>query len=315
MTGVLVIAEHREGRLRDATLEAITAAALLGEVSVAVIAREPAGLTASVAVTGVAEILHVAVAADEFESDVWIAVAQSLIEERQPRYVVAPWSVDAMGYAPAVAARTGLALATDVYAFEKEAGSLLVDRAFYGGKVEARLTLGSTGAFVLVRPGAFAPAPPTEEAAPVTEIDVTATNRSARHREYLQPMSNGDVDITTAKVLLAIGRGVGEKDNIARFEELAEQMGAEMAVSRPLVDAGWVTSARQVGQSGRTVKPSVYLAFGISGAIQHLAGMRESETIVAVNTDPDAAIFGVAEIGAVADIFDVADELEKLFNP
>ena len=122
-----------------------------------------------------------------------------------------------------------------------------------------------------------------------------------------------DVDITTAEFLLSIGRGIGERENIDRFAELAEKMGATLSVSRPIVDAGWMPSARQVGQSGKTVKPKVYLAFGISGAVQHLAGMKTSGTIIAVNSDPEAAIFDVAHYGAVIDLFAVADELDKLF--
>ena len=122
-----------------------------------------------------------------------------------------------------------------------------------------------------------------------------------------------DVDITTADFLLSIGRGVGERENIPRFEELAGKMGATLGVSRPLVDAGWMPASRQVGQSGKTVKPKVYLAFGISGAVQHLAGMKTAGTIIAVNTDPEAAIFNVAHYGATCDLFDVAEELEKLY--
>jgi electron transfer flavoprotein alpha subunit len=106
---------------------------------------------------------------------------------------------------------------------------------------------------------------------------------------------------------------VGEKENLGQFEGLAEKMGATLSVSRPLVDQGWMPNSRQVGQSGKTVKPKVYLAFGISGAVQHLAGMKTSGTIIAVNTDPEAAIFNVAHYGAVADLFEVAEELEKLY--
>ncbi len=114
--------------------------------------------------------------------------------------------------------------------------------------------------------------------------------------------------------MFSIGRGVQDKDEIPRFEALAERLGATLSVSRPLVDAGWMPSARQVGQSGKTVKPRVYLALGISGAVQHLAGMRTAETIIAVNTDPEAPIFGVAHYGAVADLFEVADELEQALD-
>jgi electron transfer flavoprotein alpha subunit len=124
----------------------------------------------------------------------------------------------------------------------------------------------------------------------------------------------GDVDITKAEFLLSLGRGIEEKDNIERFEELADKFGATLSVSRPLVDAGWVPGARQVGQSGKTVKPKVYLALGISGAVQHLAGMRTAETIIAVNTDPEAPIFGVAHYGAVMDMFELADELEQTLD-
>ena len=121
------------------------------------------------------------------------------------------------------------------------------------------------------------------------------------------------MDITQADFLLSIGRGIGDKENVEMFKELAEKMGATLSVSRPLVDAGWMPASRQVGQSGKTVKPKVYLAFGISGAVQHLAGMKTAGTIIAVNTDPEAAIFNVAQYGAKADLFDVAEELEKLF--
>jgi electron transfer flavoprotein alpha subunit len=127
-------------------------------------------------------------------------------------------------------------------------------------------------------------------------------------------VQESEVDITKAPFLMSIGRGVEDKDEIPRLEALAERLGATLSVSRPLVDAGWMPSARQVGQSGKTVKPRVYLALGISGAVQHLAGMRTAETIIAVNTDPEAPIFGVAHFGAVADLFEVVDELERVLE-
>jgi electron transfer flavoprotein alpha subunit len=140
-------------------------------------------------------------------------------------------------------------------------------------------------------------------------LDLTGVART-EHVGF-QDAAEGDVDITKAEFLLSIGRGIEDEDNIARFERLAEQLGATLCGSRPLVDAGWMPSARQVGQSGKTVTPRVYLALGISGAAQHLAGMRTADTIIAVNTDPEAPIFGVAHYGAVADLFEVAEELEQ----
>ena len=149
--------------------------------------------------------------------------------------------------------------------------------------------------------------------ATVSSFEVPASRSRARHLEFVEPATSTDVDITQAGFLLSIGRGIGEKENVEMLEELAEKMGATLSVSRPLVDAGWMPASRQVGQSGKTVKPTVYLALGISGAVQHLAGMKASGTIIAVNTDPEAAIFNVAHYGARADLFDVAEELEKLF--
>jgi electron transfer flavoprotein alpha subunit len=146
----------------------------------------------------------------------------------------------------------------------------------------------------------------------VTQLQVETSGSRARHREFVEAPA-GDVDITTADFLLSIGRGIGDKEAIPQFEQLAEKLGAVLSVSRPLVDAGWMPNARQVGQSGKTVKAKVYLALGISGAVQHLAGMKTCGTIIAVNTDPEAAIFNVAHYGVVADLFDVAEELDKVF--
>jgi electron transfer flavoprotein alpha subunit len=164
---------------------------------------------------------------------------------------------------------------------------------------------------LLLRRAVWPPAQPGGGAArSETELAVPASR--ARHVEFVEAPA-ADIDITAADFLLSVGRGIGDRENIERFAELAQKMGAVLSVSRPLVDVGWMPSARQVGQSGKTVKPKVYLALGISGAVQHLAGMKTSETIIAVNTDPEAAIFSVAHYAAVMDLFDVADELEKLF--
>ena len=165
----------------------------------------------------------------------------------------------------------------------------------------------------MIRAGTFAPAasPGRRRRGGARRSTPASWARAARTEHVgFREAPAGDVDITKADFLLSIGRGVAEKDNIPRFEELARRLGATLSVSRPIVDAGWMPSARQVGQSGKTVKPRLYLALGISGAVQHLAGMRTAETIIAVNTDPEAPIFGVAHYGAVVDMFELADELE-----
>jgi len=309
---VLVIAEHVRGGLREVTLELITAAQELGEpVTVAVIARDPTALAGDVNRAGVAEIVTVAVEAEEFENDVYQQAVEALIQERQPTVTLLGFTVNSMGFAPAVATKLGLGFASDVFAFRNEAGDLIAERSFYGAKVTAEIEFPQEQVLLLLRPTAWAPVEEAGDAA-VSDFPVSISGSRARHLEFVEAPA-GDVDITTADFLLSVGRGIGEKENLPQFEELAAKLGATLSVSRPIVDAGWMTSARQVGQSGKTVKPKVYLALGISGAVQHLAGMKTSGTIIAVNTDPEAAIFNVAHYGAVADLFEVAEELEKLW--
>lgn len=313
MAGVLVVAEHLRGQVRPVTLELVTAAKDVGgPVTVGVIAKDPSALTGQVDVQGVDEIATVAVEAEEFENDVYQAALEAVIAERQPDAVLLGFTVNSMDFAPAVATKLGLGYASDVFAVSSEGGSLVAQRSYYGAKVNAELEFpGKDCVMLLLRPTSWAPAEGSGSAT-VTEIAVPSVESRARHVDF-DEVPQGDVDITTAEFLLSIGRGVGEKDAIGQFEELADRMGATLSVSRPIVDAGWMTNARQVGQSGKTVKPKVYLALGISGAVQHLAGMKTAGTIIAVNTDPEAAIFNVAHYGAVADLFEVADELEKLF--
>jgi electron transfer flavoprotein alpha subunit len=309
---VLVVAEHLRGELRPVTLELISAAKeLQGPVAVAVIAKEPGALTEALNVAGVDEILNVQVEQEEFENDVYQQAVEQLIAERQPQTALLGFTVNSMGYGPAVAAKLGLGFASDVFSLADD-GGLVATRAFYGSKVHAEVEFpGHDQVLLLLRPTAWPPAEGPGSAA-TTDVSVSVSGSRARHKEFVD-VATGDVDITTADFLLSIGRGVGDKESLPQFEELADKMGAVLSVSRPLVDQGWMPNSRQVGQSGKTVKPKVYLALGISGAVQHLAGMKTSGTIIAVNSDPEAAIFNVAHYGAVADLFEVAEELEKLY--
>jgi electron transfer flavoprotein alpha subunit len=313
----LIIAEHLRGELRPVTLELVSAAKELeGPVAVAVIAKNPGALAEALNVDGVDEILNVQEEEEEeeeeeFENDVYQQAVEQLIEQRQPTAVLLGFTVNSMGYGPAVAAKLGLGFASDVFALREE-GGLVATRAFYGSKVHAEIEFpGHDQVLLMLRPTAWPPAEGTGSAS-TTDMSVSISGSRARHKEFVD-VATGDVDITTADFLLSIGRGVGDKENLPQFEELADKMGATLSVSRPLVDQGWMPNSRQVGQSGKTVKPKVYLALGISGAVQHLAGMKTSGTIIAVNSDPEAAIFNVAHYGAVADLFEVAEELEKLY--
>jgi electron transfer flavoprotein alpha subunit len=310
---VLIVAEHLRGELRPITLELVTAAQELeGPVAVAVIAPDPSRFADAVGVEGVDEILNVKVEREEFENDVYQQAVEQLIEERNPQVVLCGFTINSMGFGPALAAKLGTGFASDVFALEAQGANVVATRAFYGSKVQAQVEFPDHERVVLLlRPTAWAPAE-GQGSAVETEVSVSVSGSRARHEDFVE-VATGDVDITTADFLLSIGRGVGDKENLSQFEELADKMGATLSVSRPLVDQGWMPNSRQVGQSGKTVKPKVYLALGISGAVQHLAGMKTSGTIIAINSDPEAAIFNVAHYGAVADLFEVAEELEKLY--
>ncbi len=316
MTGVLVLAEARRGELREVSLELITAAAAVrdaagGRVVVALIDADAASHAAALGAHGVDEVLAVASPVANFEAHVSARALEALIEAEQPSLVLVGHTIDSMGFAPAVAARAGLGFASDVVALAWDGGPI-ARRGAYGDKLVDELEFPDRECTLLmVRPGAFAAATPGGGDAAVRAVELSGLADAARTEHAgFREVAAGDVDITKADFLLSIGRGVAERDNIPRFEELAQRLGATLSVSRPIVDAGWMPGARQVGQSGKTVKPKVYLALGISGAVQHLAGMRGAEVIIAVNTDPEAPIFGVAHYGAVVDMFELADELE-----
>jgi electron transfer flavoprotein alpha subunit len=316
MSGILVVAETRRGELRDVSLELVSAAGEVkqsagGRLVVAVIGADGERFASDLAAEGVDEVLTVSTPTAQFEAHVWQRALEALIDSEQPALVLLGHTIDSIGFAPAVAARAGLGFASDVTAISWPDGPRAL-RGAYGDKLQAELEFpGKACTLVTVRPGIFPVAAAGSGSAPAraVSIDLDGAART-EHVEYLE-VAAGDVDITKAEFLLSIGRGIEDKDNIPRFEQLAEKFGATLSVSRPIVDAGWMPSARQVGQSGKTVKPRVYLALGISGAVQHLAGMRTADTIIAVNTDPEAPIFGVAHYGAVADLFEVADELEQ----
>ncbi len=313
---LLLVAETRRGELREASLELIGAGLSVKEASggrlvVAVLDHEPARYVEALSVDGVDELLLVATPNEHFEAHVSQRALQELIDAERPGLVVLAYTIDSLGFGPAVAAARGLGFASDVTSLSWVDGPV-VTRGAYGDKLVAELEFpGKECTLVMLRTGMFEPAQVGSQAVATRTVELALDGVAATEHLGFEEVADTGVDITKAPFLLSIGRGVEDKDEIPRFEALAERFGATLSVSRPLVDAGWMPSARQVGQSGKTVKPRVYLALGISGAVQHLAGMRTAETIIAVNKDPEAPIFGVAHYGAVADLFEVVDELEQ----
>jgi electron transfer flavoprotein alpha subunit len=319
MSGVLVVAETRRGELREVSLELITAAlavkdAVGGRLAVAVLDHEPQRFAQALSADGADELLLVSTPGEHFEAHVAQYALEQLIEAQQPELVLLGYTIDSLGFAPAVAAKSGLGFASDVVSLSWADGPVAT-RGAYGDKLVAELEFpGKPCTLLMLRAGAFEPAESGAQPVEAREVALALDGVAATEHLGFEEVPDTGVDITKAPFLMSIGRGVEDKDEIPRFEALAERLGATLSSSRPLVDAGWMPSARQVGQSGKTVKPRVYLALGISGAVQHLAGMRTAETIIAVNTDPEAPIFGVAHYGAVADLFEVADELEQALD-
>jgi electron transfer flavoprotein alpha subunit len=310
--GSLVVAEQLNGQLRDVTFELIAAARDFGPTTVALIGSNPWRLADAVAVEGVSEILLVDVGTDDFVDGLHRTVLAELISRWRPSLILLASTSNSLSFAAAVATTSELGFASDVHGLRAEDGAVVAARSFYGGKVDAEIDFpGRDGVLLLLRPGVWPAAGGQGE---VVRTDVLVTKKSGTEQlELIVPPSSGEVDLARADLILAVGRGIGERENLDLFESLAAKMGATLAASRPLVDAGWVPAERQVGQSGKTVKPRVYLAFGISGASQHLAGMQASETIVAVNHDPNAAIFTIADFAGVFDTIALAQELEKLY--
>jgi electron transfer flavoprotein alpha subunit len=318
VSGLLVIAEQRRGELRPVSLELIGAAQSLRRegdtVAVALLAPSPGTLIEPLRLAGVDEIVAVKVAAPEFDPDTFESALGALIAERKPDVVLLAHSVDSFGFAAALAAKLGLGFATDVFKVERQDGELVATRGGYGQKVNVEVDFpGRSTVLLAVRGNVFQP--PSRPGSPrVSEFSAPPAPSRSTGREFIELAAADDVDMTAAEFILTIGRGIGEEAKVAQFKELADAIGATLGCSRPIADAGWLPKSRQVGQSGKTASACrLYIAMGVSGAIQHLAGMKHVATIVAVNSDAEASIFGVAKYGIVGDIFEIAEELRRCF--
>jgi electron transfer flavoprotein alpha subunit len=317
MSDVLAVAEHRRGDLRDVSYEIISAGADLadatgGDLHLAVISGDVDGFAETLNREGV-DAIHTVEYGEEFNHDVYAQALEQMVAELDPQYFLAPNSVNGMDYAPAVAESQGLPLVTDAVALEQN-GSLEVTREQYGGKVETTIDVEGDNAAVTIRPAEWPQAEGTGDAAVSAfdaDIDEDAINSTVNGFEEV---GAGDVDIAEADFLISIGRGIEEEENIPLIEALVEATDATLSSSRPIVDNGWLPKNRQVGQSGKVVTPDVYIAIGISGAVQHVAGMKGADTIVAINTDPNAPIYDIADFGIEQDLFEVVPQLIEEFG-
>lgn len=314
---ILVVAERSARAWHRQSWEALAAAQQLGEalgrpVEAALLGRELAAPAAELAARRLDRVFvveHELLAA--YTADGYTLALEQLIRARGALYVVFPHTYQVRDFAPRLAARFGRSLVSDVTGWRLEDGTPIFTRPIFQGRMSADLRpLGEGPVFLSIQAGAFATAPVLEGAAPIERfaVDIDPEAIRARPEEPFEQSERG-VDLGKAERIVAVGRGIKEKENLAIVEELAAVLGAELAASRPVCDNGWLPMDRQVGSSGQTVAPKLYVAVGISGAIQHLVGMKGSRTVVAVNRDPEAPIFEAADYGIVGDLFEVVPAL------
>ncbi|WP_458207302.1 electron transfer flavoprotein subunit alpha/FixB family protein [Haladaptatus sp. NG-SE-30] len=317
MSDVLAITEHRRGELRDESFEVISAGRELaadagGDLHLAVISGNVDEFADSLNREGV-DTIHTVEYGEEFNHDVYVQAIEALYDDLTPTFVLMPNSVNGLDYAPAIANRLNLPLVTDAVGFEYD-GTLVATREMYGSKVETTVEV-EGDQFAITTRGAEWPEAEGVGDAEVSAFDFEPDESAIRSTVTgFEEVGGGDVDISEAEFLVSIGRGIEEEENLSLIEDLVEATGATLSSSRPIVDNGWLPKNRQVGQSGKQVTPKVYLAIGISGAVQHVAGMKGADTIIAINTDPNAPIFDIADYGIVGDLFDVVPELIEQFS-
>ena len=316
MSGVLVVMEQRAGTWNKMSFEALAAghqlAAKLGvSVSATVVGdglQTLGAWSSSGKVDAAFAVEHALL--KEYTADGYVAALEQLITKLAPAYVLFPHTYQVRDFAPALATRFKQVLISDVIAIHD--GPVFV-RQLLQGKLNADYRQTGDGpCFVSVQAGTFRA---EEQQNSAVAMDVfTPTIESAQIRNKpgeLFRESTQTVDLSVAPVIVSVGRGIGEQENIGIVEELAAALGAELAASRPICDNGWLPMERQVGSSGQTVSPKLYLAVGISGAIQHLVGMKGSKAVIAINKDENAPIFEVADYGVVGDLFEVVPALTK----
>jgi electron transfer flavoprotein alpha subunit len=311
MTEVLVLVEHTDGEIKKVTYELLTAARSLGDPA-AVVAGAPgtAGKLADGLKAYGAEKIYVAESddVDNYQGSAQVAVLESLIESVDPVAVMIAASADGKEIAGRLAVRTDSALLTDIVGIEGGTA----EHSIFGGAFVVTAKAMTVHPVITVRPGAIeaeqADGAGTEESVEVPSIDA-AKNAKVTSRE---PITGGDrPELTEASIVVSGGRGVGSAENFEVIEKLADSLGAAVGASRAAVDSGYYPNQFQVGQTGKTVSPQLYVALGISGAIQHRAGMQTSKTIIAVNKDAEAPIFEIADFGVVGDLFKVAPQLTE----
>jgi electron transfer flavoprotein alpha subunit len=314
--GILTFAEQRDGKLKRASLETVSEARRLAgplgaSVTTVVIGPGSEPLAAELTAQGADRVVVFDDAAfGSYATESYARALAQAVGEAKPSVVLVPFTAMGKDLAPRVAAKIGAGLASDCVGLEVKDGRLVARRPMYAGKAYATVEWSGEPQMATLRPNVF-PLGPKDAGRAVTVARATVDASSRARATSVTATAQGKVQLAEAQIIVSGGRGLKGPENFQLVESLAEALGAAVGASRAIVDAGWVDHQLQVGQTGRTVSPSLYVACGISGAIQHLAGMSSSKYIVAINKDKDAPIFKVADYGIVGDLFEVLPKLTE----
>jgi electron transfer flavoprotein alpha subunit len=320
--GILVFIEHRDGALNKTSLEAIAAAQGLAaqlqqSVTAVIPGADVSALAQEIAAYDLAKVIQ---ATNEklaqYTPDGYTDAIESVVRQLDPQLVVFPHTYLVRDFAPKLAARFEKALISDCIRAQASGSTLTFTRRIFLGKLDADVVSdGAAPVFASFQSGAYRPDQARKGSAPIEDMHVEVANIRMTPEAPFQEVKQA-VDLSKADIIVAVGRGIKSKDNLALAEKLAEALGGDLAASRPICDAEWLPIDRQIGSSGQTVAPKLYIALGISGAIQHLVGMKNSGTIVAINKDPEAPIFDIADYGIVGDLFEavpvLTEEIKKI---
>jgi electron transfer flavoprotein alpha subunit len=313
---VLVVLEQRGGKWNRMSFEALAAGQKIGQsqnlpVASAVIGAGIEGLAKEATAFSSSKVYLVDDALlGDYTPDGYTAALEQLIKSVQPQIVVFPHTYQVRDFAPKLATRFGTALVSDIVDLRTDNGSVVFVRQLFQGKLSADVRAAGNPQFVSVQAGAFRALEPSGANSAVEKFAAKLDGSQIRSKpEPPFREAQRSVDLGAADIIVSVGRGIKEKDNLPVVEALAQALGAELGASRPICDNGWLPMERQVGSSGQTVAPKVYFAVGISGAIQHLVGMKGAKTVVAINKDENAPIFETADYGVIGDLFEIVPAL------
>ncbi len=316
---ILVVAEQRENKLNRVSWETLAAAQAIANdtgwtVEAAVLGADVGGIASEIAGKKLAKVYAIQSAKlDPYTPDAFAAALKAFIGSHQPKLVLMPHTYQVRDFVPKLATSMGRSAITDCIGYKKDGEKLLFTRQMFQGKFAADVSFaGDVPWFVTFQNGAFRgdKAEAGTSSAPVETVNAETGDVRNKPQEVFKEAKQA-VDLTQAEIIVAVGRGIKEQKNVEIAKQLAEALGGELAASRPICDSGWLPMDRQIGSSGQTVAPKLYVALGISGAIQHIVGMKSSRAIVAVNKDAEAPIFEIADYAVVGNLFDVVPPLTE----